>query len=71
MSAATLIDNVIERLGLKNDADLARELGTYATVISKIRNGRIPLSASVMVRISEATGWPTRQIKAVIAGEGA
>ena len=71
MSAANLIDNVIERLGLKNDAALARELGTYATVISKIRNGRLPVSAPVMVRISEATGWPTRQIKAVIAGEGA
>ncbi|WP_420106867.1 hypothetical protein [Herbaspirillum huttiense] len=71
MSAATLIDNVIDRPGLKNDAALARELWTYATVISKIRNNRIPVGPLMILRIHEATGWPTRQIKAVIAGEGA
>ena len=71
MSAATLFDQVINTLVLKNDAGLAREMDVAAPVISKIRNGRLPLSAPLMVRISEATGWPTRQIKAVIAGEGA
>ena len=35
-----------------------------------MRNNVIPLSAILMVRISEDTGWPTKQIKAVIA-EGA
>ncbi|QNB08363.1 hypothetical protein G5S34_17460 [Herbaspirillum frisingense] len=71
MSAAILIDQVIAHLGLKNDAALARHLGIAPPTISKIRNGLIPMSAAVMARLSEDTGWPTKQIKAVIAeGDG-
>nr|DAH92572.1 MAG TPA: helix-turn-helix domain protein [Caudoviricetes sp.] len=71
MSAATLIDNVIQRLGLKNDAALAQAMEVAPPVISKMRNNRIPVGPLMILRIHEATGWPTRQIKAVIAGEGA
>lgn len=71
MTTATLFDQVIVHLGLKNDAALARHLQTAPPTISKMRNNVIPLSAILMVRISEDTGWPTKQIKAVIAeGDG-
>lgn len=71
MSAATFIDRVIKRLGLKNDSALARHLSIAPPTISKVRNGLIPMSAGMMVLISEETGWPTKEIKALIAeGDG-
>lgn len=71
MSAATLFDKVINTLVLKNDAGLAREMDSHPVVISKMRNNRIPVGPLMILRIHEATGWTTKQIKAVIAGEGA
>lgn len=71
MSASTLFDQVINTLVLKNDAGLARAMDSHPVVISKMRNNRIPVGPMMILRIHEATGWPTKQIKAVIAGEGA
>ena len=70
MTTANLFDQLIKNLSLKSDAALARRLGTSSSAISKMRNGFIPLSAVLMVRISEETGWPTKHIKALIAEGG-
>lgn len=71
MSTATLFDNAIAALGLKNDTALSRCLGIDPPAISKMRHEKIGVSAAAMVRLSEATGWPTKEIKAVIAEGGA
>lgn len=51
-----LLDIVTEKLGLKNDAALARELEITAPVISKTRNFALPVGPCLALRIMEATG---------------
>jgi soluble lytic murein transglycosylase-like protein len=50
-----LLASVIGKLHLKNDADLSRALGVAPPVISKIRHRRTPVSASLLIRMCEAT----------------
>jgi hypothetical protein len=49
-----LLDAVMARCGLKNDAALARLLDYMPPVISRLRNKKVPVGASVMLRIHEA-----------------
>jgi len=71
VTTATLFDNAIAVMGLKNDSALSRALDIDPPAISKMRAGKIGVSASAMVRLSEATGWTTKHMKAVIAEGGA
>lgn len=48
-----LLDSLIEKLGLKNDAALSRALEVAAPVISKIRHRRLPVGASMLIRMHE------------------
>ena len=52
---AALLNIVIEHLDLKNDAALARLVEVAPPVISKIRNGRLPIGPSMIIRIHEVT----------------
>ena len=61
-----LLDAVIEKMHLKNDAALARILGVTPPTISKLRYGRIPMRASMLIRIHEATDIPMRELRALI-----
>lgn len=65
----TLLDNVINHIGLKNDAALARALEVSPPVISKLRHNRLPLGASLLIRIHEVTDWSIRDIKDVLGPE--
>ena len=51
-----LMDAVIEKLRLKNDAALSHALEVAPPVISKIRHNRLPVGPSLMVRIHEIAG---------------
>lgn len=51
-----LIDAVIDRLNLKNDSHLSRVLGVQPYVISRIRHHKVPVGASVLVRMNQETG---------------
>jgi hypothetical protein len=53
-----LLDFLLEKLGLSSDAKLAIHVGTAATMISKMRNRRLPLGPSFLVRMSEEVGMP-------------
>lgn len=53
-----LLDEVIRHQQLKNDAALARLLEVAPPVISKIRHGRLPIGASMLLRIHEETELP-------------
>jgi hypothetical protein len=50
-----LIDSLIERLELRSDAALSRALGVEPPVISKIRHKRLPIGASILIRMHEAS----------------
>lgn len=51
-----LLDALLQNMQLKNDAALSRRLEVAPPVISKIRHHRLPVSASVLIRMHEATG---------------
>ena len=46
-----LLDTLIEKLRLKNDAALSRALEVAPPVISKIRHRRLPVGASLLIRM--------------------
>jgi plasmid maintenance system antidote protein VapI len=50
-----LLDALLENMRLKNDAALSRMLEVAPPVISKIRHHHMPVSASVLIRMHEAT----------------
>ena len=58
-----LLDTILERLNLKNDAALSRALAVAPPVISKIRHGRLPVGASMLIRMHEETGLNIRELR--------
>ena len=58
-----LLDTLVERMKLKNDAALSRTLEVAPPVISKIRHRRLPVGASLLIRMHEATGMSIRELR--------
>jgi plasmid maintenance system antidote protein VapI len=50
-----LLASLIGRLNLKNDAALSRALEVSPPVISKIRHRRLPVTASLLIRMHEVS----------------
>jgi hypothetical protein len=50
-----LLDSLLDSMQLKNDAALSRMLEVAPPVLSKIRHHRLPVSASVLMRMHEVT----------------
>lgn len=51
-----LLDELLHRKALKNDAALCRLLKLAPPLISKVRHGKIKISGDVMIRIHETFG---------------
>jgi plasmid maintenance system antidote protein VapI len=64
-SVAHMLDVVLDQQNIKNDAALARAIQVSPPAISKVRNGCQPLSATLLVKLHEATGMTTMEIKAL------
>lgn len=58
-----LLDGIIAKLRLKNDAALARALEVAPPLISKIRHRRLPVGASLLIRIHEVTDLPVHELR--------
>ena len=67
MNVARLFDVLQERFKIKNDAAMCRELEVQASVISKMRNGLLPLSPTVILKIHEYLGVPVKEIRELAA----
>ncbi|MFZ6720614.1 hypothetical protein [Undibacterium sp. Ji49W] len=61
-----LFDTLIKRLHLKNDAALSRLLDVAPPVISKIRHHRLPIGASLMISMHEASGLSIKELRALM-----
>ncbi|MFS2004627.1 hypothetical protein ACEN9F_13475 [Duganella sp. CT11-25] len=59
-----LIDMLLEKYKLKNDAALARALKVAPPVISKVRHLRLPVGPFLILRIHEVFGTPVADIRA-------
>jgi hypothetical protein len=61
-----LLDSLIEKLNLKNDAALSRALEVAPPVISKIRHRRLPVGASLLVRMHEVSDLSIRELRVLM-----
>lgn len=61
-----LLDRLIEVMGLKNDASLARVLEVAPPVISKIRHGRLDIGPILLIGAHEESGLSIKEMKAMI-----
>lgn len=62
---ANLLDEIIKRFGLKNDAALARKANLSPPVVSKMRHEKISLSATIVLALHEAFDMPVQEIKSL------
>ncbi len=58
-----LLDALIQRMSLKNDAALSRALEVAPPVISKIRHRRLPIGASLLIRMHEVSDISIRELR--------
>jgi hypothetical protein len=58
-----LLNTLRENLQLKNDAQLCRFLEISPPIISKIRHGRLPVGASLLIRMHETSGLDIRDLR--------
>jgi plasmid maintenance system antidote protein VapI len=61
-----LLDALIKKLSLKNDAALSRILEVAPPVISKIRHKRLPVGASLMIRMHEVSDITIRELRSMM-----
>ena len=61
-----LLDAIKEQYSIKNDAELSRTLDVPPPTISKIRSGRVNVSADIILRIHEVLGMPVADIRALL-----
>ena len=64
-----VLDAIIERLNLKNDAALSRALEVAPPVISKIRHRTLPIGATILLRMHEVSEFSIRELKALMGVE--
>jgi hypothetical protein len=58
-----LLDAMLEKLQLKNDAALSRALEVAPPVISKIRHRRLPVGASILIRMHEVSELSVAELR--------
>ena len=61
-----LLDSLLERMKLKNDAALSRALEVAPPVISKIRHRRLPVGASLLIRMHEVSDLSIRELRTLM-----
>ena len=61
-----LLESLIERLNLKNDAALSRALEVAPPLISKIRHRRLPVGASLLIRMHEVSQLSIKDLRSLM-----
>lgn len=62
-----LFDVIKADYGLKNDAALAKQLGVKPPHISKVRNGALHCTDTMVLRLHERLGVPVTRIRRLLA----
>lgn len=58
-----LLDTLIEKMHLKNDAELCRVLEVQPPIISKIRHRKLSVGATILLRMHEKSELSIRELK--------
>jgi hypothetical protein len=61
-----VLDAIINKLRLKNDAALSRALEVAPPVISKIRHSTLPIGATILLRMHEVSDFSIRELRALM-----
>jgi hypothetical protein len=61
-----VLDAIIHKLKLKNDAALSRLLEVAPPVISKIRHNTLPIGATILLRMHEVSDYSIRELRALM-----
>jgi hypothetical protein len=61
-----LLDALLKKMELKNDAALARLLEVAPPVLSKIRHRRLPVGASILIRMHEVSDLSVGELRALL-----
>lgn len=61
-----LIDELISRLHLRNDASLARELGVPREIISKIRHRKRPIGPAMLITMHDISGLSIADLRTIM-----
>lgn len=64
-----LLDDLLHRKALKNDAALCRLLKLAPPLISKVRHGKIKISGDVMIRIHETFGIAFTEMRELLGND--
>jgi hypothetical protein len=65
-----VLDAIISRLRLKNDAALSLLLEVAPPVISKIRHGTLPIGATLLIRMHEESDFSISELRALMLRPG-
>ncbi len=58
-----LLDTLITKMNLKNDAELCRKLEVQPPIISKIRHRKLAVGATILLRMHEKSEMSIRELK--------
>ncbi len=61
-----LLDSLRDIMQLKNDAALSKALEVAPPVLSKIRHRRLPVGASMLIRMHEVSGLSIRDLRVLM-----
>ena len=61
-----VLDAIIDKLRLKNDAALSRVLEVAPPVISNIRHNTLPIGATILLRMHEVSDFSIRELRALM-----
>ena len=61
-----LLAGLLNKLNLKNDAALSRTLEVSPPVISKIRHRRLPVTASLLIRMHEVSALSIAELRHIM-----
>lgn len=62
-----VLDAIIDKLQLKNDAALARALEVAPPVISKIRHHTLAIGATILLRMHEISDLSIRELRELMS----
>ena len=62
-----LLNTLIEKMRLKNDAALSRALEVAPPVISKIRHNTLPIGATILLRMHEISDYSIRELRELMS----
>jgi hypothetical protein len=65
-----VLDAIINKLKLKNDAALSRVLEVAPPVISKIRHNTLPIGATILLRMHEESDFSISELRALMVRTG-